>query len=214
MITLKLVDPNPTLCDAWREYFDGQSNVEIHNTYFEKVDTYDCMVSAANSFGLMDGGVDLAISQYFGWDLMRRVQERIIDDFRGEQPIGTSIIVETDNPKHPYVAHTPTMRIPMDISHTDNVYNAMWAMLIAVHQHNKTYEKKIESILCPGLGTGTGHVPYREAARQMSLAYKNFLSPPKYIDWGNVTERQLEIRMGGYDGFRFPLDEGKPNPPQ
>ena len=60
---LILVDPNKELCEAWEEKFGDYPNVKIRNDYFEKLETYDCMVSAANSFGLiMDGGVDLAIT--------------------------------------------------------------------------------------------------------------------------------------------------------
>ena len=204
---LILVDLKVALCEAWKAYFQDLPDVEIINNRFENVPEYDCMVSAANSFGLMDGGVDGAITAYFGDDLMRQVQSRILDEYVGEQPVGTSMIVETHHPRHPFLAHTPTMRIPMDISHTDNVYLAMWAMLVAVHNHNKYADRKINTILCPGLGTSTGRVPYREAARQMALAYKNYLNPPKYIDWRDVTERQVKIRMGGYDGFRFPMDK-------
>lgn len=214
MITLKLVDPNLGVCEAFTEYFHGLPNVEVHNTYFEKIEDYDCMVSAANSFGIMDGGVDLAISKYFGWDLMKRVQKRIISEYLGEQPVGTSFIIATNHDKHPFLAHTPTMRVPLNISHTDNVYNAMWAMLVAVHNHNQINEQKINTVVCPGLGTATGRVPYREASRQMALAYKNYLNPPTHIDWRDVTDRQVEIRMGGYDGFRFPMDEGKAKPPK
>jgi len=203
---LKLVDPNSGMCEAWMEYFHKLPNVEIENTYFEKIKNYDCMVSAANSFGIMDGGVDLAISEYFGWDLMKRVQKRIIDEFLGEQPVGTSIIVETDHEDHPFLAHTPTMRVPMNISHTDNIYLAMWAMLVAVHNHNQTSERKIDSVVCPGLGTGYGRVPFREAARQMSVAYKHYLEPPTVIRNDHAWYRQNNIRMGGYDGFKTKLD--------
>ncbi|ECE9311446.1 phage tail protein, partial [Salmonella enterica subsp. enterica serovar Napoli] len=35
------------------------------------------MVSTANSFGLMDGGVDAAITAYFGPQLQERVQRNI-----------------------------------------------------------------------------------------------------------------------------------------
>lgn len=139
---------------------------------------------------------------------MRRVQERIFEEYLGEQPVGTSMIVETQHPKHPYLAHTPTMRIPMRISRTDNVYLAMWAMLRTVHFHNKTAARKIEITACPGLGTGTGKVPYRQAARQMALAYKNYLKPPLYLNWGMASERQGEIIYGGDDGCEISPDWG------
>jgi O-acetyl-ADP-ribose deacetylase (regulator of RNase III) len=203
---LILVDPKYNLCKAWKEYFDNLPDVEIVNSFFEKLPVFDCMVSAANSFGLMDGGVDYAITRFFGEQLMKRVQQRILDDYLGEQPVGTSIIVETEDMKHPYIAHTPTMRQPCDIRHTDNVYLAMWSMLLAVRQHNKTNEQKIETIACPGLGTATGRMPPLEAARQMALAYRNFLNPPKRIDWNLASQRYIDVRFGGYDGFKFPMD--------
>jgi O-acetyl-ADP-ribose deacetylase (regulator of RNase III) len=203
---LILVAPAKGLCDAWHEFFKDLPDVEIINDKFEHVPLFDCMVSAANSFGLMDGGVDLAIIRFFGQQLERAVQDRIVDEYLGEQPVGTSFIIETCLPKHPFLAHTPTMRVPMSISRTDNAYKAMWSMLLAVRQHNKTSAQKIESILCPGLGTGTGSVPFRQAARQMSLAYKNFLKPPPYITWKFADQRQAEIRYGGDDGFNFPPD--------
>lgn len=200
VIKLILVDPNPSLCWEWQKQFAELPDVEIVNGYFEEVERYDCLVSAANSFGLMDGGVDGTIIRYFGDALMRRVQRRIVEEYLGEQPIGTSLIVETDHPRHPFLAHTPTMRIPMPISRTDNVYTAMWAMLLAVRQHNRQCregERHIETIACPGLGTGTGRVPYEEAARQMALAYRYFLNPPNYINWVFASGRQDAVRFGG-----------------
>jgi O-acetyl-ADP-ribose deacetylase (regulator of RNase III) len=118
-----------------------------------------------------DGGVDLAIINFFGIGLMDRVQTMVIDEFFGEQPIGTSIIVETGRPKHPYLAHTPTMRIPMSIATTDNVYAAMWAFLVAIARQNKHEVRKIDIIACSGLGTATGQMPAAEVARQRSIAY-------------------------------------------
>ncbi len=191
---LILVDPKPALCRAFQAAFKDLPNVEIVNGYFERLPTFDCMVSAANSFGLIDGGVDAAIINFFGDALERRVQQRIVDDYLGEQPIGTSIIVETQHPKHPFLAHTPTMRVPMSIAETENVYMAMWAMLLAVRQHNRPHNQPIRVIACPGLGTATGHMFFQEAARQMALAYQHYLAPPKHISWTYADERHAQVR--------------------
>jgi O-acetyl-ADP-ribose deacetylase (regulator of RNase III) len=203
-LRLILVDPKPTLCATFQEYFKGLPNVEVVVGNFEDLPAFDCMVSAANSFGLMDGGVDSAIKKFFGYSLMKRVQHRILIEYLGEQNVGTSLIVETDHPKHPYIAHTPTMRVPLQIDHTDNVYRAMWAMLLAVRQHNRRGQQHIGIVACPGLGTHTGHVPFPEAARQMSLAYRNFLIPPSHIDWELAGSRQEEIRYGGDLWYHYP----------
>jgi O-acetyl-ADP-ribose deacetylase (regulator of RNase III) len=203
-LTLILVDPQAAVCAALRERFASLANVEVVQGRFEQLTAYDCLVSAGNSFGLMDGGVDRAIIQHFGRDLQTRVQQLILDEYLGEQPVGTSLIVPTGNADHPFLAHTPTMRVPMPIARTDNVYLAMWAMLLVVRQHNRHGARSIGSILCPGLGTGTGKVPPDEAARQMALAYEHFLSPPQALSWGHARQRQWAIGRGGDLGQLFP----------
>lgn len=208
-IHLVLVAPMGALCTEFAVAFNGLPGTEVVAGRFEDLPAFDCMVSAANSFGLMDGGVDAAITQFFGVGLMDRVQARIRQEFLGEQNVGTSIIVETGHPKHPFLAHTPTMRSPMEITRTDNVYRAMWAMLLAVRQHNLQSSQRIQIVACPGMGTGTGRVPYAEAARQMAMAYRNFLYPPEELDWDLAMNRQLAIRYGGDFGFHVPPMDSK-----
>ena len=193
---LILVAPNSLLAGAFQEHFNYLPNVEIVNNYFEWLPNFDCLVSPANSFGMMDGGMDAAIIKFFGISLMEKVQQRILTDYLGEQPVGTSMIVETGNSHHPFLAHTPTMRVPMTIVGTDIPYVAMWAMLLAVRQHNQHSQSTINTIACPGLGTGIGRVPYGEAARQMALAYDHFLYPPKHLNCFVAASRQLLIWEG------------------
>lgn len=194
---LILVDPNPALCVAWEAKFKDYKKVEVKNDYFENIASFDCMVSAANSFGIMDGGVDLAIARFFGPALPIKVRKKISLEFYGEQPVGTSMIVETGHEKHPFLAHTPTMRVPLKITRTDHVYLAKFAMLRAVANHNKSKGRKIKTVACPGLGTAAGRVPPHEAARQMELAYRNFHHPLKSYSWSQVIHRQREIIYGG-----------------
>ena len=195
MTKLLLADPKAELCDAWAAAFEEYPEVEIFNGRFEQVPAFDCMVSAANSFGLMDGGVDLAITNYFGATLQARVQQVILKRYNGEQPVGSSFIVETGHPAHPFLAHTPTMRVPMPIADTDHVYLAMKAMLQAVQDFNAA-DERIQTVVCPGLGTATGRVPFAEAARQMALAYRYYQHPPQTISWNTAAARHRSI-IGG-----------------
>ncbi len=189
---LILVDVDNKLCEAWNVAFADFAKVEVVNDLFQKVPEYDCMVSAANSFGLMDGGIDGAITGYFGHQLQTRVQQHILDNYLGEQAVGTSFIIETGHHNHPYLAHTPTMRVPMPINGTDAVYLAMRAMLLAVYQFNKV-EKRIHTMLCPGLGTLTGKVSPNDAAYQMALAYQTVVNPPDEINWRMAVGRQNAV---------------------
>ena len=193
--TLKLVDINKTVTDAWSEQFFSMPCVEVFCGRFEDVEEFDCIVSPANSFGLMDGGFDLALSNYFGSELADRVREVIIRSFFGEQPIGTCILVPTGNMHHPYLAHAPTMRVPKDVRGTENCYHAMAAILreVALLNH-RVNEAPICTVLCPGLGTATGRMSGPEAARQMALAYKHFLSPPACLNWDFAAARDMAVR--------------------
>jgi O-acetyl-ADP-ribose deacetylase (regulator of RNase III) len=192
-IKLILVDPNYELSQAFRSRFDYLPNVEIANCSFEQLPSYDCLVSPANSFGMMDGGVDAAITKFFGISLMERVQQKILDDYLGEQSVGTSFIIDTGHPQYPFLAHTPTMRVPMQIVGTDIPYIAMWAMLLAVEQHNRHQDRQINTIACPGLGTGIGRILPDKSARQMALAYDHFIYPPKFLNCFVAASRQLQI---------------------
>ena len=149
---------------------------------------------------MMNAGIDAAVVRFFGEQLMQRIQQRIMDQFLGEQPVGTAFIEPTGNPEYPFVAHAPTMRVPGSIEGTDKVYSATWAALLAIHAHNLVSDIKIETAAFPAMGTGFGGVPFDEAARQMAAAYEHYLSPPHRLDWDFVARRQKAIT---YDGIRL-----------
>src|ERR1043165_44755 len=194
-----LVHPDGEMCAAFRERFAGLPNVRVLQGRFEDLEPHDCFVTAGNAFGLMTAGIDAAVIRRFGEPFMKRVQQRIMDQYFGEQPVGTAFILETDDPSLPFLAHAPPMRVPGSIEGTDKVYAATWAALLAIQAHNQTSLRRIEVIAFPAMGTGFGGVPFSEAARQMAVAYRHFLEPPHRIDWDFVTERQLAIC---YDGKR------------
>lgn len=191
---LTLVDPSLSVYQALCQAFRAFETVEVIHGRFEDIGTFDCIVSPANAFGLLDGGVDEAIKEFFGDALEKRIQKTIFDRYLGEQPVGTSLIVETENPLYPFVAHTPTMRIPMTLTGTDHVYQAMWAMLLAVRAHNLLSDSPIQKVVCPGLGTGTGMMPPAEAAQQMCLAYYYFSFPHQISTWRQAFDRDEKVR--------------------
>jgi O-acetyl-ADP-ribose deacetylase (regulator of RNase III) len=191
--SLWLVHPDEAMCDAFRQRFAGLRGVRVVQARFETLEPHDCFVTAGNAFGLMSAGIDAAVIRRFGDRLMQRVQQHILDQFFGEQPIGTAFIVPTDDPSLPFVAHAPTMRVPGSIDGTDKVYAATWAALLAIQAHNQRASYKITVAAFPAMGTGFGGVPFSEAARQMAVAYRHFLEPPHRLDWDFVVERHLAI---------------------
>jgi O-acetyl-ADP-ribose deacetylase (regulator of RNase III) len=195
--SLWLVHPEPAMCAAFNARFADLPNVRVVQGRLEDLEPHDCFVTAGNAFGLMTAGIDAAVARYFGEDVVQAVQHRILDQFLGEQPVGTAFLIPTGHAAIPFLVHAPTMRVPGSIAGTDKVYSATWAALLAVYAHNVASESKIEVVALPAMGTGFGGVPFDEAARQMAAAYRHYLEPPHRLDWDFVVGRQKAIC---YDG--------------
>lgn len=167
-LRLHVRDRNAALVDALRRELAGVADVEV--TCGDVFDvTADAVVSPANSFGFMEGGIDLVYSRRFGWDLQERLKDLLRRDHAGELPVGQAVIVETGAPDIPWLVSAPTMRVPADVSETVNAYLALRAALLAVQRHGR--EPRIETVLSPGLCTAVGRMPPGRAARQMAAAW-------------------------------------------
>ena len=190
---LWLVHPDATMCAAFSQRFAGLPGVRVIQGRFEDLEPHDCFVTAGNAFGMMTAGIDAVLVRFFGEQLMQRIQHHIMDQYLGEQPVGTAFIVATGKAEYPFVAHAPTMRVPGGIEGTDKVYSATWAALVAIHLHNVVSDQKIETVGFPAMGTGFGGMSFDEAARQMAAAYRHYLNPPHRLDWDFVVDRQKAI---------------------
>lgn len=173
------------LLAAWTEFFKQEEAVTIIEKDITLV-SCDAIVSPANSFGFMDGGLDYALSDRFGWDLEKGLQQRIKDLPEGELLVGQSLLIETGDAKVPFLISAPTMRIPtnFNIDTSVNAYLAMKAVLIRAKQ-----DERISSVAIPGLCTGVGRMHPMIAARQMFQAYKEIILGEK-MDFATFGEAQ------------------------
>lgn len=176
-----LLDTNEEIARAWRGAFANTDAIVINRSLADFLcgDDVECVVSPANGFGLMDGGYDQAITDWYGPELQKLVQRRIISEWYGEQPVGTSLFIETDS-WPPYLIHTPTMRYPKPIIDIETIYHCTRSALICAMQH------KADSVVLPAFGAGCGLVPPAYCARMMAKAYQQILTPPKSISWDYV----------------------------
>ncbi|XP_065907689.1 uncharacterized protein aq_987-like [Dysidea avara] len=194
-LIINLRDISDDMVKAWQGAFKGEKykNVKIsEGDIFKGGPEADAIVSPANSFGFMDGGIDLAYSLHFGWQMQERLQEYLRKHYDGELPMGCAVIIPAysdqldlstlslDNDVNggkpiKYLVSAPTMRVPLDVSDTVNAYLAFRCILREVLAHNATAAERkvppINSILCPGLGTAVGCMPHEKAAMQMRIAY-------------------------------------------
>ena len=180
---LILVDTNAELVKEWISYFGDMENVTIiESDIIPIIEQYPeaYIVSPANSFGDMQGGIDLVYYAHFGYQLEEKLQSKIIAEKYGELIVGDFVVVDR-------FIFAPTMRVPMNISYTVNVYLAFRAALIA------SLENNIDTIICPGLGTGIGRVSPNMCAKQMYAAYIAITSPRNHYDLYQMSKEHSEM---------------------
>lgn len=183
------------LADAWEKAFAGLDDVSVHRGSIFDV-ACDAVVSPANSFGFMDGGIDALYLDRFGIEVQTRLRHLILDRHHGELLVGGAEVAETDDRAQPYLIAAPTMRVPMVLGpETVNPFLATRAvLLLAEHGTAPTGERLsdcLRTIAFPGMGTGVGRVPAEICARQMRAAVDEILLDgyrmPK--SWAEASER-------------------------
>lgn len=166
LVQVILVGTDPALVAAWSSEFAAYPAVHVlHGSIFDS--DANTLVSPANSFGIMDGGLDGKLRDYFGDSVEKVVRERIREQFHGELPVGLATVVETGHVRHPYLISAPTMRYPADVSHTVNAYLATKGTLHAAAAHPDQLR-----IAIPGFCALTGGMWPTQVARQMRIAYE------------------------------------------
>lgn len=210
---------------ALEKYSDLASKVSysIHESSLSMMGTnvnFDLVVSPANSYGLLDGGFDDAISRAFSpkddyYALTRHVQADLYKEFKGYLPPGGSHIVNIpeewktgDNGKSrlrygdgkgwgcKWIAMVPTMRVPMSLDGDQEiVYRCVWSLFASIERHNRSApeQDRVRSILMTPLGTGVGGVTYDKWAAQCVLAMRHWIEACETPgDWAQIGWKTAE----------------------
>jgi len=189
------------LFNAWKLLCGHHDFVTVTKQDIMSIDA-EALISPANSFGFMTGGIDLHYKNYFGQAIEDDLRTKIASEFNHELLVGQSTFVEIFNPpqliKYKYMIAAPTMRIPENVSHTINAYLAAKAALLVALNINA------ESIVFPGLGTGTGNMLPEDCAKQVNAAI-NYVLVEKRIYSGpqSLYEEQDYMRKHIVSGKWF-----------
>lgn len=185
-ITFHLCDINKEVVDAWELYFEGYDNFKFYcgNIFDVPIneENNNALVSPANSFGDLQGGIDLAYYHYFGPNLETMLQNVIIKEKYGELIVGDTIMLKLNN-VYGYFISAPTMRVPQKLeTNSVNAFLAFRAVLIKLIEFNKDNDDPITHVLCPGLGTSIGKLAPNHCAKQMLDAYNIMIKPDDYLE--------------------------------
>ncbi len=141
---------------------------------------YDVVISPANSFGELQGGIDMAYYINLGRnDLQEYIYNIIKTNYHGEILIGQYCIVnlqkmqmqkfkEIRYTKPNYLVLAPTMTVPMNLVNSRNAYYYMYAVLSCM---DVLLEKTaMRTVMCPVPCIGVGEMPLPMALFQMETA--------------------------------------------
>lgn len=190
------------LLKAWKTFCGELPNVEIHHGSILDL-SVDVVVSPANSYGFMDGGIDLLYSHQLGWHIQERLQKLIREKHHGELLVGQAEIVETDNLRIPFVISAPTMRVPMILKDSVNPYLAARAVFLLIkygtffdgNYKGEPINKFVQSVAFSGLATGVGRIGFNTCARQMQTAIEDFILDKNTFpqSWVDASAKHQEL---------------------
>ncbi len=177
-----LLDREKSKTEALKKYFVQTEDLQIITAEFcdfMKKYRVEAIVSPANAFGLMDGEYDLAITEYFGESLQRKVQAYILENYHGMQPVGTSFLCGIDDTGQKLI-HTPTMCYPRAIKDPFVIFQCMrTTLMVALENH-------LKSIVIPVFGGATGKISPEICAAMMALGYQQIMTHQNEISWDHA----------------------------
>jgi O-acetyl-ADP-ribose deacetylase (regulator of RNase III) len=195
---LMLTAVDKLLVDAWAKFCGDLDFVTVHHGSIFDVDC-DAVVSPANSYGFMDGGIDALYLNHFGSDIQMRVRQQIFEQHYGELLVGQADVVQTGEDNIPFLIIAPTMRVPMNLSDTVNPYLAARAIFLLISHGTfstgtfagQKISDHIKTIALPGLATGVGKVGFNTCAHQVRAAINDILLKEYRMpqSWAEASER-------------------------
>ena len=198
LLEIKLCAVENSLAKAWETFCADLDFVTIERQSILDVEC-DAVVSPANSFGFMDGGIDAVYLDYFGSKIQLSVRRQICDYYAGELLVGAADIVETDDDSIPFLIIAPTMRVPMVLHKSPNAYLAARAIFLLVKQGifksgrfaGQPISKHVKTVAISGLGTGVGKIGYKTCAKQVREAIEHTLLGHYKMPqtWAEASER-------------------------
>lgn len=177
---IKIVDTNPAIVEACKALGMEAIHDDIMNHS-------GVLVSPANSYGMLDGGIDYVYSSNYP-HLQGEVFQYIREN--GEIPVGQAVAFPLNSKKHPLIILAPTMRTPRKLRLNDlHPYLATKAAY-EVYRQYAPWKTPVD-LLIPGMGTGVGEIPPKVAAHQMNMALQDFAL--HHPCWNCIYERETSL---------------------
>lgn len=173
--SIVLCSRNADMTQAWHDIGDVRPGIVVYEGSILDAGT-DAVVSPANSFGLMRGGIDALYSSQWP-SIEQKVRSAVLAFHGGELPVGEAVVVATGAVRPAWLFSAPTMREPATMLPRGTVHPYLAARAVFRLWRNGRLEdgrpvrRVVRAIAMPGLGTGYGGVSPESCARQIAAAW-------------------------------------------
>lgn len=180
-LKLVLCAVDEPLATAWEAATEGRPDIVVHRGSALDVPA-QAVVSPANSYGWMRGGIDAVYAQAFP-SIEQHVRSAVLAYHGGELPVGQALIVPTGVTRPPWLISAPTMREAGEVLPPDTVHPYLAARAVFRLWHDGRLEDErpvravVRTVALPGLGTGVGGVAPETCARQVMAAWDEVFDP-------------------------------------
>jgi O-acetyl-ADP-ribose deacetylase (regulator of RNase III) len=168
---LKVVRQHVLGCDT-DEFKYSYLNVRIGTV--EQLQEFNIVISPANSYGDIRGGIDMVYFKFLGRDaLQQKIKDTIRTHHDGEIHIGNYAVIPTDMASPSHLVLCPTMTVPMILpGDSRNAYLFMRAAIRSIRRLADLIPKRIGGlrVLCPVPCIGVGDMNINVAAKQIRIA--------------------------------------------
>lgn len=170
-----------SLTAAWRDVADKRDGLTVHCGSVLDVHA-DAVVSPANSYGWMRGGVDALYARAFP-DVEQQVRSAVLAYHGGELPVGEALLVPTGVASPNWLISAPTMREPGEQLPGDTVHPYLAARALlrlwfgGALENGTPVRRLVRSVAMPGLGTGIGGASPELCAHQVAAAWDEVFAP-------------------------------------
>ena len=131
----------------------------------------DAILIPGNSFGFLESGLALAVTERFGIEVQDTLRSHVREDFAGEVLVGQAVPVWLPESRQVLV-YAPTWRVPQELQGSVNVFLAVRGALLTLEgcagQHD------VSTLAIPALCLGPGGMHPYTSARQIRYAYEMF----------------------------------------
>ncbi|HEY2206607.1 MAG TPA: macro domain-containing protein [Pseudonocardia sp.] len=178
-LELVLVAVDEPMAAAWDGLAASRPWARVHRGSVTDL-TVDAVVSPANSFGFMRGGIDGVYARWLP-GIEDRVRAAIADASGGELPVGEALVVQTGAERPGWLFCAPTMRRPGERLDPSGDAAARAARAVLGRWRDGTLpdgrpvRDAVRSVALPGLGTGVGGLAPEVCARRVAEALDELL---------------------------------------